>query len=371
MYNAANDKIKCTVKNRSNVSGRDAGPVAPGEKGGSSWERAVYNFLATEIRLSSIDIQYEDNSIVSIAAKDIARLQTMPQPEQISLSKLDLISQIETKPYYRQLSLAQDSLQIWQNRYSKFNSAYESPMLITVASPIYEDLNELHLKRETVESELTDFKDNNFLNSAKNAIVLRELENAKKKKTTYYGSGLNWMLCGSHGLGFMFPIEVLFGRMDQRVNFSIEGGYTYQYIPENGINYKQFNLNAFLHFNLLKGRRMSVPLSLGLGYNANVGIRVYHVTGIYYGENRSRNEFSFPVFKNRTNISSYISLGVRWEHWKVSVFGKFNLTQIFDCSQKISGVSESDIIYDDNFWRSVFKTSGIMPMMGVSLRFYF
>ena len=56
VYNRVNDPVYCEIRRTSTFSGRDTGPIAPGENGGGCWNCIVYNYTADTVKLNSITI---------------------------------------------------------------------------------------------------------------------------------------------------------------------------------------------------------------------------------------------------------------------------------------------------------------------------
>jgi hypothetical protein len=74
-YNAVGDPVSCTIRDYSEFSGRVTGPVPPGGvRGGDRyWDSAWYNSTIVRARLTRIQIEYTDGSVIEFSW-DQARL---------------------------------------------------------------------------------------------------------------------------------------------------------------------------------------------------------------------------------------------------------------------------------------------------------
>lgn len=388
VYNAVNDRVSCEIRRTSYANGRDTGPVAPGQQGGGLWDCITYNFSARELKLSSITIQYMDNSTITISGNDIRRMASKPQKPYISRAAKDSVCNKAVKPYKQQLAQVQDSLQTWKNEQSYINNAsnYQWPTTATYNSdlPIHlkktheELLHQLKQVRNAMHN-LEDFKNQNFLTSTIRTSVQRNTSSTQRytssthpspsismPQSTFFGIGIEGLL-STHFTGSTIPIEVLFGRTDQLLNFSIEGSYSY--LKNDNITINQFNAVATVHLNLYKNTHASIPLSLGIGYNTNFGNKTYQITGTYFEPEYTH--FSFPIYQKKNNISLSVGIGFRWRHNKLSIYGRFNLTPLFDTSHRITNIPEYELYYDDITLSSILEYSASLPLFGISWRYYF
>ena len=80
-YNAVNDRVACTIRRTSSFSGKDTGPVYPGAEGGGVWDCIIYNWSASELRLTGISIIYMDGSTASISGPDARAITGAPDKE--------------------------------------------------------------------------------------------------------------------------------------------------------------------------------------------------------------------------------------------------------------------------------------------------
>lgn len=387
VYNAVNDRVSCEIRHTSYASGRDTGPIAPGQHGGGLWDCIIYNYSARELKLSSITIQYMDNTTISISGNDIRRMATKPQKPYISQATKDAVCNKAIEPYKQQLAQSQDSLQIWENGQSYITHAsyYHWPTTSKNNIPAdlkmtYDELLDQLLQVRKAMDNLGDFKNKNFLTPPTTSTSTPKYTSSTQRYTSsttpspsismpqsiFFGIGIEGFL-STHSIGTTAPIEVLFGRTDQLFNFSIEGSYTYHAIDHLTIN--QFNAVASVHLNLYKDADASIPLSLGIGYNTNFGNKTYQITGTYFEPDYTH--FSFPVYQKKNNATLSVGIGFRWRHNKLSIYGRFNLTPIFDKSQRITNIPEYELHYDNPSLSSILEYPDSMPVFGISWRYYF
>lgn len=385
VYNAVDDIVQCNIRNTGHVSGRDTGPVYTGESSGGTWDCIIYNYSAHKIKLNSIDIIYTDNSSVSISGSDIKRMLSKPEKKYISWYERDSIQQNATHALEQELSTCRDSLQIWENRMEVFD---KNRYTFLYTSKIQNDIHALKLCNELQSNKidiknandaLANFKTNNFLNDKHNSSIIEEINTIKnnynRDKKQYQkisiGTGIDWWISSNY-TGFTIPIEVLLGSINKLVNFSIAGNYTYLNNWGNeGIPINQVGATALLHLNLGKTNHIKFPLSVGIGYNRNLGNQTYKITGFYFEKDYTSNDFSFPLMKNKNNISSLISFSVRSRHLKFSIYGRFDLTPVFNKSQKITTIPKDDIFYDNYSIGTILDSPNSLPLFGLSTRYYF
>lgn len=82
-YNAVDDKQYCEIQDRSTMTLKVTGPVAPGESDYAEWRAIWYNYSIRKFTLDSIEIEYMDGSIVQIPEKDEPILVTVENWRQI------------------------------------------------------------------------------------------------------------------------------------------------------------------------------------------------------------------------------------------------------------------------------------------------
>lgn len=382
VYNAVNDIVSCDIRNTGHVSGRDTGPIGFEQEGGGIWDCVIYNYSARNIKLSSIAIQYLDNSIILIKGKDIKRMLSKPIKKDTWFERDSIRKSISTL-YGKKLTEYKDSATIWEDRLSIFNRAstqrpIESDKIKDTPSflALYKKIEELQYNLQQVKSDIINFEKENFINDQYNenikSNINKSIEQFEYEKTLNskiaVGTGIDWLISGDY-IGTSIPLEIIFGSMNQLVNFSVSGNYTYLNNYGN-ISFNQLCAIATLHFNLGKSNVIKFPFSIGLGYNANLGNNTYEVTGYYFLEDYTMNEFSFPIYKRKSNISSMISIGIRKRHWKFNIYGRFDLTPMFDKSNVIE-MPQNDLFYDNYSIETIFKSPDTMPLFGMSLRYYF
>lgn len=69
--NNVGDAVTCDIRDYSNFTGKDTGPVNPGRTGGGVWSCAWYNWEAKKLILTSVDIEYMDGSRLTIDGDDL------------------------------------------------------------------------------------------------------------------------------------------------------------------------------------------------------------------------------------------------------------------------------------------------------------
>lgn len=151
-YNAVNDKVYCSIRNTCSFSGRDTGPIEPGEKGGGSWEAIIYNWSAKELRLNSIVITYMDGSNITIPGSAAIATKTAPNREDL-LSSINFITEKSESDVDAEIRRLRRDVQ--------YSDKPENVRLSTSAlfAPEVEKYNQI---RELA-SELRQFKKNNNL----------------------------------------------------------------------------------------------------------------------------------------------------------------------------------------------------------------
>lgn len=77
-YNAVDDKVACSARQRYDFSGQETGPIESGAVGGGMWDCVVYNFSARSMRLSRIDIEYMDGSVARVPGADVVAMLASP-----------------------------------------------------------------------------------------------------------------------------------------------------------------------------------------------------------------------------------------------------------------------------------------------------
>lgn len=377
VYNAVNDIVWCDIRNTGHVSGRDTGPVASGESGGGTWDCVIYNYSAREVRVSSINITYLDNSNVAIDGNDVKRMLTKPEHQFASWVKIDSIRNSVSESFNQELTNGKDSLKLWQNRLNVLTKGKYA--MIADDDPINDTIRVLLTDLDEAKEDCIDFENNNFLNSEYNSSVVNSISEIKRKSDYYrkrdrkvtLGLGVDGLISNNY-LGTKIPLEVIIGRMNQLINFSLEGHYTYlKNIGYEGKAINQIGATASLYFNLGKSDYVRYPLSIGIGYNKNLGDRVFNVTGYYYGDDYVTTDFSFPLIMKEHNVSTLVSLGARWRHFKFAIYGRFDLDQLYDKSHRITNVAEHDLFYDDYSIASILDAPESVSLFGFSLKYYF
>ncbi len=152
-YNAVNDKVYCSIRNTCSFSGRDTGPVEPGQTSGGTWEAIIYNWSAKELRLNSIVITYMDGSSVTIPGKAaMGTIGGAPNSTITSDEIEDILSKkkaIVDTDIRRLKSVTQYSGKPENARFS--------------SSPLLKPEVELYDKIKELAAELRQFKNNNSL----------------------------------------------------------------------------------------------------------------------------------------------------------------------------------------------------------------
>lgn len=370
VYNAVNDIVSCEIRGSGFVRGKDTGPIEPEEDGGGLWECVIYNYSAEEVRLSSIDIQYMDNSRITITREDIRRILKAPEMPYISYHQTDSVKKRASKSYKNRQKECNDSLRIYKNK------------LHIIEKEIFDTEDFLHLKQ--LKQEIDDtyikiekFKKNNFLNNIYNTTIIKDKnkeaeiyeQNKQLNKKVTFGTGAELLFSGSY-FGTTIPLEVVFGRINNFINFSISGEYTFL------SGHKILRLNklctyATLHFNFGK-EDFRYPLSVGLGYNHNFNRKNYDITGYYYTDDYQTQNFSFPILVNKNNFASIISWGIRTRHWKVAMYARFDITPTLNKSFKDSILPKDEyIFYDNTSISNLLEAPKSMLVFGIMTRYYF
>lgn len=172
-YNEVNDIVYCEIRDYSSYTGKDTGPVAPGETGGGVWDCVIYNWSADYVKFSNISITYMDGTSATIGAGDISRLLKSPINE--TSSNESLRNQLGDEwqyvrnavaPYESQQSNCNREIETWKNRlYYLENESYGTASILETEEyvEIFKKLNNYYgAKRETIRV-LEDFKKKNFL----------------------------------------------------------------------------------------------------------------------------------------------------------------------------------------------------------------
>lgn len=69
--NAVGDIVTCDIRNYSEFTGQDTGPIKPGRSGGGCWSCAWYNWTAKKLVLTGVDIEYMDGTQLSITKDEL------------------------------------------------------------------------------------------------------------------------------------------------------------------------------------------------------------------------------------------------------------------------------------------------------------
>lgn len=78
-YNAVNDIVSCTIRQRSLIEGRVTGPINSNIEKTSNWEAIIYNWSAKELRMTGMTITYMDGTIVNLTGKEISSVVGAPR----------------------------------------------------------------------------------------------------------------------------------------------------------------------------------------------------------------------------------------------------------------------------------------------------
>lgn len=151
-YNAVNDKVYCSIRNTCSFSGRDTGPIEPGEKGGGSWEAIIYNWSAKELRLNSIVITYMDGTTINIPGSAAIATKTAPNREDL-LSSINFITEKSESDVDAEIRRLRRDVQ--------YSDKPENVRLST--SALFAPEVEIYNQIRELASELRQFKKNNNL----------------------------------------------------------------------------------------------------------------------------------------------------------------------------------------------------------------
>ncbi|MBO7575000.1 MAG: hypothetical protein J6S99_04215 [Bacteroidales bacterium] len=78
-YNAVDDIVSCTIRQRSLIEGRVTGPVPPNMEKTCTWETIIYNWSAKSLRIIGITITYMDGTQVSLTGKEVSSVVGAPR----------------------------------------------------------------------------------------------------------------------------------------------------------------------------------------------------------------------------------------------------------------------------------------------------
>lgn len=172
-YNEVNDIVYCDIRDYSSYTGKDTGPVAPGETGGGVWDCVIYNWSADYVKFSNISITYMDGTSASIGAGDISRLLKSPingtSSHETLRNKLgDEWEYVRNTaaPYRTQLSSCDREIDTWKNRlYCLENESYGTAYLLETEEyvEIFKKLTNYYGAKRETNRLLEDFKKKNFL----------------------------------------------------------------------------------------------------------------------------------------------------------------------------------------------------------------
>ena len=156
-YNAVGDPVNCTIRHQSSFSGKDTGPVYSGDSGGGVWDCIIYNWSATELRLTSISIIYMDGSTASIKGSDATKLSTEPLREISDYEKRSI------QRDYRTTISTQKSIERnkWLNRstYAQYPYSHNEKH---VSDYFFKEIN-LSKEISQLEETIKSFKKDNFI----------------------------------------------------------------------------------------------------------------------------------------------------------------------------------------------------------------
>ena len=123
VYNRVNDPVYCEIRRTSTFSGRDTGPIAPGENGGGCWDCIVYNYAADTVKLNSITIDYTDGSHFSLSASDIRTLvQTQIFTYLIEIEKQEQRDIQAVDVSVMNIKNCEDIISMWEGRLNLLNN---------------------------------------------------------------------------------------------------------------------------------------------------------------------------------------------------------------------------------------------------------
>lgn len=172
-YNDVDDIVYCNIRDYSSFTGKDTGPVAPGETGGGVWDCVIYNWSASYIKFSDISITYTDGSTFTIGAGDISKLLKSPDNgtysheivKNIYGSESNYVSK-QIQPFTLQLKEAKDEVADWKERLRKIERndyTYTSYLEEEQYKMLFEELSESYKSYMRYKYQLYDFKSKNLI----------------------------------------------------------------------------------------------------------------------------------------------------------------------------------------------------------------
>ena len=172
-YNEVDDVVYCDIRDYSSFTGKDTGPVAPGETGGGMWDCVIYNWSAHYIKFSDISITYTDGSTFSIGAGDIARLLKSPDNgtyshetvKNVHGSESNYVS-TQVQPYTKQLNDAKKEVDNWKTRLEKIEKndyQYTSYFEEEQYRILFAELDEIYKSYSHYKKQLDYFKTHNLI----------------------------------------------------------------------------------------------------------------------------------------------------------------------------------------------------------------
>lgn len=169
-YNAVHDKVACDIRGYSSFTGKDTGPVEPGDEGGGLWECVIYDWAADYMIVESVSITYLDGSTTYIGASDIKYLLTGPNYDKF-IEENGMESEVvrrSSQTLRQELNQAEILLDEWKERLDLFTkgsyyklSAYDSN---EEHKALYKRLDRILKDISTYKHNLQVFKKKNLLN---------------------------------------------------------------------------------------------------------------------------------------------------------------------------------------------------------------
>ncbi len=389
VYNEVDDMVSCEIRGSSYVSGRDTGPVEPNNEysAGGIWGDVIYNYSAYRVELSSIDIIFMDNTSVTISKSDIKRMQDEPERSHVAYSDIQEAKRGASSEYRAELQSGIHRVTMWRERASIIESTdnlqnigYRKRELVSMpdCQALSDKLHRLQGELEAQNIRINNFKRNNFLDSTTNALMVSqaferqrnyEYESKLIKRVTW-GIGLDWLMSYNY-MGASLPLEIMFGDINQRFNFSIGGSYT-SLGSSTEVSIHQASPVATLYYNMGRSEYLSFPISCSVGYNYNLGSQSHNVTGYYYNDDYDRVNVSAPILVNKNNYTSTISIGMRGKHCLLSMYARFDLTPMYDKTIVNASIPRDELVfYDDILIEDIIDASDYVSLFGLSFRYYF
>lgn len=172
-YNTVDDISFCDVRGNCSYTGKDTGPVAPGERGGGEWECVIYDWSASYIKFTEVSIKYTDGTSFTIEAKDLARL--LNGPDNLTYSNKIVVNthgseyqyiSDQSKPYIRQQQQVSKEVRTWESRLLKLEKndyKYISSDEDEEYQRLFKKLRDLYSQHIDLDIKLNNFKKRNLL----------------------------------------------------------------------------------------------------------------------------------------------------------------------------------------------------------------